>query len=190
MERILQKSEIYKNALEKSITITTVLLVVTAIIAIALAFLFVYWRKTILSDSDNKKKAKQPKKAKRKKKEKKKKTKTFELVEWYVALVVVSALLLIALISGIQHITDLQYDIANEAFVLHDSGYSVVVTSEPVGRHSYAARYYLSFDNGTEEIEIAVAGDAYEELLEEGEHDDVAFVYSEKAKKLLDMWRK
>lgn len=187
MERILENGEMYKSTLEKSITVTTVLLVVAVVIAIALGFVFAYWRKTIINGSDDKKKAKPTKKLKRKKD---KKSKWFELVEWYVALAVVVVVLLFAFISGIQHIVNLHYDIANEAFVLHDGEYSVVVTSEPVGRHSYAARYYLSFDNGAEVLEIPVSLERYEEFLEDGRHDDVAFVYSEKSKVLLDMWRK
>lgn len=183
MERFLDKSDLYKSLLEKSLTITTVCIVGLLILAVALAFVFVYWRKTIVSDFGSKRKAKQKKKGKRKN------PKVLNMVEWYVALVVVTVAFLFALTSGVQYIKNLRYDITNEAFVLHDDGYSVIITSEPVGKNSYATRYYLSFDNGVEVIEIAAPYATYSEFLQEGMHDDVAFVYSEKSEKLLDMWR-
>ena len=186
MERILENSETYKNCLENSALGTAVVLGIAFVIAVIMAFVFMYWRKTIIRDTEEK-----AKKQRRTKRNKNGKPKKFKSIEWYAVLIIVVVLFLCNVIPNVQHIMELRYDMVNEAFVLHNGEFSVVGRAERMGFPGKSSTvYYVFFDNGAEVLEIPVSLERYEEFLKDGRHDDVAFVYSEKSKVLLDMWRK
>lgn len=133
-------------------------------LSVGVAILLVYWRKKVVDD----------------KKEK---------INWYVALVVMCLVFVGATVSQAISVSDCLYDINHEAFVVHDSGFSVETESQWQWHGPTTTEYYVTFHDGEKDVEIRISeGEAEAYGLPEGEYTDMILVYGERSELLVDVW--
>lgn len=177
---MIEPLDIYLSELSNYLRLNVVIFCFFCVLAIALlVFNFVLFKK-VLKGKKNEKKRKQKKQSKGDK----------DLIKLVASSMLTAFLVLIAIPTQIKDISELRYDVNNQAFVVYEGDFEIHHKTEWRRKALPNGKYFVVvFDNGAEHIETQISKRMVEEYkLSEGRHSDITIVYAEKSQIIVDMW--